>query len=123
MLSRCANLKGLLVRIIENCPSAENTLAYADKVKEHSERHQLKRRLQETLTTVDDFSIKPHELWQELAEQQEKIITTKRSNGFMFEPIKTLNWIIEDFLEFCSLTEVFGVPESGKSLLIAVNRR
>lgn len=111
-----------LASLLLNNANAGNTLYYAHRVKEHSERHQLKQRLLKALQDADDITLKPHELWQDLADQQEKTTTYQRSNSFMFEPInnttiKPLNWIIEDFLEACSLAEVFGAPESGKSLL------
>jgi hypothetical protein len=112
-----------LIIIVEDTPTAANTVCYAEKVKEHSERYQLIKNLTQTLATLhEDVSKKPIEIWQELTDQQEKITTQKHNNAFMFESIKNTtikpqDWLIEDFIEANSLAEVFGAPESGKSLL------
>ena len=114
--------KAYLVQLIETTPTAANTSAYAELVKGHSERYQLRVQLTQALASLNDTSIKPHEALQELTTHYEKITTQKRSTAFMFESIKNTtiqpqDWLIDDFIEANSLAEVFGAPESGKSLL------
>ncbi len=114
--------KAYLVQLIETTPTAANTSAYAELVKGHSERYQLRVQLTQALTSLNDTSIKPHEALQELTTHYEKITTQKRSTAFMFKSIKYAtiqpqDWLIDDFIEANSLAEVFGAAESGKSLL------
>jgi hypothetical protein len=108
--------------IVENTPTAKNTFSYAEMVKDFSKRRQAIAQAYLAIEQFNDFSKKPDEVLNDLIEQHEKTITQKRSNSFMFEPInnttiKPMDWLIEDFIESNSLTEVFGAPESGKSLL------
>lgn len=121
-----SEVKGLdllyLAHLIETNATAANTVAYADKLKEYADCYRFTEYLKQTIEGLTSGETKPHEVLQDLITQQEKTITQKRSNSIMFTKIDNLtikpqDWLIEDFVEANALAEVFGAPESGKSLL------
>ena len=112
----------LLNAIVDRTPTAANVIAYAEMIKEQSDTRQLIERLEQSAERLKQGNVKPDEVTQDLIEKIEASTRSSRGNRFMFAKIETMtikpiNWLIEDFIECNSLTEVFGAPESGKSLL------
>lgn len=111
-----------LSSLAENTPTAANTWAYAERVKEYYLRYQ---GIEQSKRAIEAFSnmTKPlAETSQQVVSHYEKTLIPKRGSSFMFNKLNQLaitpqDWLIEYFIESHSLAEVFGAPESGKSLL------
>lgn len=108
---------GLLAK---DTPSAANIMAYAHIVKNEAERHKAVESLTLALESINQGN-EPAEVLQHIIEQAEKA-TIHKQGGTMFKHIKEvtvkpIDWLIDDFIESHALVEVFGAPESGKSLL------
>lgn len=107
--------------LYKDTPSAANVVHYADLVKQESERREIALMLADTQQSLVDGE-NPQSVFLGLIDKAEKNIMTKSKGGFMFTTIanidvKPIDWLIDDFVESKALVEVFGAPESGKSLL------
>lgn len=109
-----------LGRIIRDTPSAANVLAYAEIVKAEAERRNLAELLRQAQERVNYED--PQETLQALIHYAESSTVRTQGNHFMFKHIAQIktappDWLITDYFEAHALAEVFGAPESGKSLL------
>lgn len=106
--------------LAKDTPSAANILAYAKIIKDEAERGKTAGTLRHALDTIRNGG-NPMQVLQQVIEHAE-LATIHKKEGVMFIGIEEvvinpINWLIDDFVEHDALVEVFGAPESGKSLL------
>lgn len=102
--------------------SPANIIPYANLVKGFSNQRKFIATAKNIINSVENGIKKPEEALDEFIAKYYEGDVSRASGAFTFKSLdcmhlKPVDWLIKGFMESDSLIELFGAPESGKSLM------